>query len=136
MKRKPGPRSLSAMFVGLALCGAPFAAMAGGGPGDETSRQDTGTHFFGEAKDVKGFAPLEGVRVKVAIVGTRQYLVVLTDADGKFRLEGFGKDLSADKVDVTCAKDGYRQVEALRRHVSRSISSPIVVECLLARRKS
>jgi len=136
MIRKTGQRAVAGGLVGLALAAAPLLAHAGGGPGDESSRQESGTHFFGDAKDVKGFAPLEGVRVKVAIAGTRQFLVVLTDADGRFRLEGFGKDLSVDKVDVSCDKDGYRTVEALRRPASRAKGAPIVVECLLARKKS
>lgn len=134
--RRNAADPLTGCLVGLAMLAAPFVAHAGGGPGDESMRQATGTHFFGEAKDVKGFAPLEGVRVTVAITGTRQYLVVLTDEDGKFRLEGFGKDLNVDKLDITCAKDGYRTIEALKRNVSGAKGAPISVECLLARQKS
>jgi hypothetical protein len=122
-------------FLAGLIAALPAAALAGGGPGDVSSHEDNGTHFFGEAKDVKGYRPLEGVRVKVAIAGTRQFLIVLTDADGRFRLEGFGKDVPAAKVEITCDKDGYRTVEAMRRQTGSRAASPIAVECLMVRAK-
>lgn len=120
-----------------AVLTAAFAlpAMAGGGPGDPQSEQESGTHFFGEVKDVGGFKPLEGARVKVAIAGTPMFLVVLTDAEGRFRLEGFGRDVEAAKIKVTCDKDGYRAVETTHRQVGRRAASPIEVECLMASEK-
>ncbi len=123
-------RILSAAMLALAPA---LSAEAGGGPGDPMSRQDNGTHFFGEAKDIAGLAPVEGARVKVAITGTRMFLVALTDSDGRFRLEGFGRDVPAEKVEVTCEKSGYRTVEANRRQVGKHAASPIEVECLLAK---
>ena len=69
------PVSLAIMTGALLLTAPP--AIGGGGPGDIASREDSGTHFFGEVKDVAGFKPLEGVRVKVAVTGTRMFLVVL-----------------------------------------------------------
>jgi len=113
--------------------GLSLPAAAGGGPGDPASHQDSGTHFFGEVKNIAGLSPLEGVRVKVAITGTRMFLVALTDAEGRFQLEGFGRDVPAAKVEVTCDKSGYRTVEANRRQMGRHASSPIEVECLLAK---
>lgn len=119
---------LTAMFV--------LPAIAGGGPGDVASRQHSGTHFFGEVKDVAGLKPLEGVRVKVAVTGTRMFLVVLTDEEGRFRLEGFGRDIPAAKVEVTCDKDGYRVVDESHRQMGGSARAPISVECLMSRPKS
>ena len=114
----------------------PVAVTAGGGPGDVTSRENSGTHFFGEVKDIAGFKPLEGVRVKVAVTGTRMFLVVLTDEEGRFRLEGFGRDIPGKKVKVTCEKSGYRVVEASHQQMGKHPKSPIGVECLLIRKKS
>jgi hypothetical protein len=127
------PRLIRALPT--ALLGATLAlpALAGGGPGDPASQQDSGTHFFGEVKDIAGLAPVEGARVKVAIAGTPMFLVALTDAEGRFRLEGFGRDVPAEKIEVTCDKSGYRTVEANRRQIGRHAASPIEVECLLAR---
>lgn len=129
-----GRSRLASVLAGaLAALAIPCAAGAGGGPGDPGSAQEHGTHFFGEVRDVAGLAPVEGARVKVAIAGTMQFLVVLTDEAGQFRLEGFGKDVPADKVNVTCDKEGYRQIEAMRRQMGANAGAPIEVECLLAR---
>lgn len=121
-------QAAAALAASLAL-----PALAGGGPGDIMSHEDNGTHFFGEVKDVAGLAPVEGARVKIAISGTRMFLVALTDGDGRFRLEGFGRDVPADKVEITCAKTGYRTVEALHHSVSGGKSAPIEIECLMAK---
>ena len=130
------PLSLAVMTAALLLVAVLFTAseaIAGGGPGDISSREDSGTHFFGEVKDVAGFKPLEGVRVKVAVTGTRMFLVVLTDEEGRFRLEGFGRDIQAEKIEVTCDKTGYRVVEANRRQMGKHARSPIEIECLMVR---
>ena len=137
MSRRSLPASvLARALTALVVSAAPFAASAGGGPGDPDSVQEQGTHFFGEVKDVAGFRPVEGARVKVAITGTPQFLVVLTDASGRFRLEGFGRDVAVNNVTVTCNKTGYRQVEAMRRQMGKHAASPIEVECLMAREKA
>jgi hypothetical protein len=130
MKTRGLVRILPVVLLGAATA---LPAFAGGGPGDPSSRQDSGTHFFGEVRDVAGLSPVEGARVKVAIAGTRMFLVVLTDAEGRFRLEGFGRDVPAEKIEVTCDKSGYRTVEANRRQIGRHAASPIEVECLMAR---
>jgi hypothetical protein len=129
-------RALSSGILTASLALPVMPVIAGGGPGDVTSREHSGTHFFGEVKDIAGLKPLEGVRVKVAITGTRMFLVVLTDEEGRFRLEGFGRDVPAAKVAVTCDKDGYRVVEATHRQMGKTARAPIGVECLLSRRKS
>ena len=128
-------------FAGTLACVVSTAALAlpvlaGGGPGDVSSRENSGTHFFGEVKDIAGFRPLEGVRVKVAVTGTRMFLVVPTDEEGRFRLEGFGRDIPGKKVKVTCEKSGYRVVEASHQQMGKHPKSPIGVECLLIRKKS
>lgn len=127
-------------FAGTLACVVSTAAfalpvLAGGGPGDVSSRENSGTHFFGEVKDITGFKPLEGVRVRVAVSGTRMFLVVLTDAEGRFRLEGFGRDIPGNKIKVTCEKKGYRAVEISHQQMGKHPRSPIGVECLLSRRK-
>lgn len=126
-----GALCLAVLTMALAL-----PVIAGGGPGDASSRENSGTHFFGEVKDIAGFKPLEGVRVRVAVTGTRMFLVVLTDEEGKFRLEGFGRDIPGKKIRVTCEKSGYRVVEAGHQQMGKHPRSPIGVECLLIRKKS
>ena len=133
MKKNSLARAFCSAFLTLALA---TPVIAGGGPGDASSREHSGTHFFGEVKDVAGFKPLEGVRVRVAVTGTRMFLVVLTDEEGRFRLEGFGRDIPGNKIKVTCEKDGYRAVEAGHQQMGKHPRSPIGVECLLIRKKS
>ena len=136
MKSNHGVLALG-FTVALALLALPdFPASAGGGPGDPSSRQNSGTHFFGEVKDIAGFKPLEGVRVRVAVTGTRMFLVVLTDEEGRFKLEGFGRNIPGKNVKVTCEKDGYQAVETSHQQMGRHPRSPIGVECLLVRKRS
>lgn len=122
---------IAVWLAALALACIPVSAGAGGGPGESTGERTPGTHFFGDAKDIKGMSPLEGVTVKIRIAGTRLLLLVLTGPEGGFRLEGFGRTVNADKVDVTCSKPGYRMIRALRQRVPGGSDAPIEIECLM-----
>lgn len=129
-------RFVAALFAGFLSGTLALPVLAGGGPGDASSREHSGTHFFGEVKDIAGFKPLEGVRVRVAVTGTRMFLVVLTDEEGRFKLEGFGRDIPGAKIKISCEKDGYQVVEENHQQMGKHPRSPIGVECLLIQQKS
>lgn len=114
---------------------ASFAALAGSGDYEhQDGEEDQGPPFFGEAKDVGGFKPLEGVRVKAAVRGTAVSIVAETDADGRFRMSGLGKGIGVDQVEVTCTKGGYVSTGVISEATSSSHNAPVVIECLMTRR--
>jgi hypothetical protein len=90
-----------------------------------------GTPYFGEAKDVRGLSPLEGVRFKAQVRGTMRFFLITTDDEGRFRRNGLGNDVDSDTVEVTCEKQGYRTVDVQRRRTSSKRNAPVEVECLM-----
>src|SRR3954466_14258795 len=119
-------------IVGFALFAMP--ALAGEADFEPADIHEHGNPYFGEAKDIKGLAPLENVRIKVQVKGTPRFFIVQTDAEGRFRRNGLGLDVDPEKVEFSCDKDGYRTVEVMHRKMSGAKLSPIEIECLLAKK--
>lgn len=120
----------SGLSAFLILAGPAIAGEADFEPADI---HEHGNPYFGEAKDIKGLSPLENVRIKVQVKGTKRFFIVQTDADGRFRRNGLGPDVDPEKVEFSCEKDGFRTVEVMHRKMSSAKLSPIEIECLLAR---
>jgi len=95
-----------------------------------------GNPYFGEAKEVKSFAPVPDVVMKVQVKGTLRFFVIQTDAEGRFRRNGLGTDVDPEKVEFFCEKKGYQTVEVLHRKLSNAKFSPVEIECLLAKQSS
>jgi hypothetical protein len=122
------------LFVLLALA-APCAARAGEADFNESDIAEFGTPYFGEAKDIKGLQPIEGVRFKAQLKSTFRFFLISTDDEGRFRRNGLGTDVNSDDVEVTCEKEGYRTVDLLRRRTSDKRNAPVEVECLMEKTK-
>ncbi len=120
-------------LVAALVLAAP-AARAGEADFQEEDIAEHGTPYFGDAKDIKGLTPLEGVRFKAQLKGTSRFFLISTDDEGRFRRNGLGNDVDSDNVVVTCEKDGYRTVDLLRRRTSSKRNAPVEVECLLERK--
>jgi hypothetical protein len=118
-------------ILGFALFA--IRALAGEADFEPADIHEHGNPYFGEAKDIKGLAPLENVRIKVQVKGTPRFFIVQTDAEGRFRRNGLGLDVDPEKVEFSCEKDGFRTVEVMHRKMSSTKLSPIEIECLLAR---
>ncbi|MBX9761022.1 MAG: carboxypeptidase-like regulatory domain-containing protein [Beijerinckiaceae bacterium] len=118
-----------AAFVALALSPAPSVA---GGADLEAIMGDTehGAPFFGEATDVKGMKPLEGVRIRAQLKGMPLPVFVNTNEDGRFSLRGFGKGVDPANVDVACEMSGYNLIDLSRRRVSKEPEAATEIECL------
>ena len=48
-------------------------------------------------------------------IKNRGGVVTRSDALGTYRVPGFGKDVDTKDVDVSCEKEGYKQVKTVRR---------------------
>ena len=121
-----------ALAVGMSLALLSGLARAGGDSVEGRDEDENGGGFFGEAKDIKGFRPVHSARVSAAAKDGRTY-ITSTNAEGQFRLGGFGKEVSPDDVDVKCSAKGYRSVDVIRRRMSSAPEAPVEVECLLER---
>jgi len=131
MSRRSKHRSCILGILGFALLAT--RAFAGEADFEPADIHEHGNPYFGEAKDIKGLAPVENARIRVPVKGTMRFFIVQTDAEGRFRRNGLGTDVDPETVEFFCDKDGYRTVEVMHRKMSSAKLSPIEIECLLAR---
>lgn len=131
-------RSYASRFMALsALLGLALPSVGSAGDADFEGPDDheNGAPFFGEAKDVNGLRPIDGVRVKGEVKGGSFPIIISTDTEGKFKFRGFGKDVNPDNVQISCGKDGYLLIDVARRQMSRDANAPVEIECLLEQKK-
>ncbi len=119
----------------LALALAAGDAWAGGsGLDEQDDAADAGTPFFGFVKDLdargKGIAD---AKVTAEIKGGNASLITRADAQGHYRLAGFGKDVNPDTVEITCSVDGYKLDRTPRRKLSNDPGAPVEVDCLMVK---
>ena len=95
---------------------------------------ENGAPFFGEAKDVKGLKPLEGVRIRAQLKGQPLPVFVDTNDEGRFTLRGFGKGIDPANVDVKCEMSGYSLIDLSRRRVSKDVDAATEIECLFEKK--
>ena len=120
--------------VALALALAGPAAWAGGSGLDEADDADAGTPFFGFVKDLdargRGIAD---AKVVAEIKGGNASLVTRADAQGHYRITGFGKDVDPSTVEINCTVAGYTLQRAARRKLSNDPGAPVEVDCLMTK---
>jgi hypothetical protein len=112
----------------------PHLARAGGVNfgDDDASTEDEGPSYFGFVREVDG-PGIADAKV-TAELKDRGALVTRTDIMGVYKIPGFGKEVSPDDVTISCAKDGYKQANVLRRpRADGDTKDPIEVECYLQR---
>lgn len=123
------------LCIAVAAVGAlsmrPVPVWAGGSSfDDDQDDADEGPAFFGFVRDTSGNSVTDA-KVTVGIKN-RGGVVTRTDALGTYRVPGFGKDVDTKDVDVSCEKEGYKQVKTFRR--PSAPDAPIVeTECTLQR---
>lgn len=126
---------VTAVVSALAFAGA-LGPAAAGGADLEAIMGDTehGAPFFGEALDVKGMKPIEGVRIRAQLKGTPLPVFANTNEDGRFSLRGFGKGIDPTNVEVACEMAGYALLDLSRRRVSAAADAATEIECLFEKR--
>ena len=87
--------------------------------------------FVGIVRDIKSFKPIAGARVFATVKdGQGAGVTTYSDAEGRFRIEGFSEDTNRDTVVVECSKPGFKAVNTIRRKLSPDPLAPIEIECL------
>jgi hypothetical protein len=125
------------LVTALALTLAGTAAWAGGSGLDEQDDADAGTPFFGFVKDLdaRGKA-IPDAKVVAEIKGGNASLVTRADAQGHYRITGFGKDVDPNTIEINCTVAGYRLERAARRKLSNDPGAPVEVDCLMTKQQA
>src|SRR3954469_23208291 len=125
--------SLASVIVGATciLSTALWAGGAGFGDDDDNSEEE-GPSYFGFVRGANG-ATISDAKVTVG-VKNRGGIVTRTDLLGTYKVPGFGKDVDPKDVEVSCDKQGYKQLRVVRRSTpSHDPKIPIETECTLQR---
>jgi hypothetical protein len=100
------------------------------GGGDDDNADDAGPSYFGFVRDSNGTTvPDAKVTVQPKDGGS---IITRTDALGTYKVPGFSKEIDPKDVQISCDKNGYRQVRVVRRSsASKDPKIPIETECTL-----
>lgn len=126
-----------ALVTGVMAFGLAFTLSTSAWPGgnDDSLPQDhhdDGPSYFGFVKDTNG-KTISDAKVTADIKG-RGTVVTRTNATGLYKLPGFGKEVAANNVTISCTKDGYRQTRVLRRTPpGKKPVTAIETECTMQR---
>ena len=122
---KAGVSAWAALGLGCCLAGA---ALAGGSTLDDG---DDHAYYFGSVKDTNGAAV---VNAKVKVQAKTLALMTQSDITGNYKLPILAFQTNPDDVTFTCSKDGYRQVDVVRRSAPGGDGKdPIEIDCTLQR---
>lgn len=124
---------VSALFAAAVPLTNAWANGAGFFEEMEDENQDSGSPFFGFAKESNG-RYLAGTTITATIKSMNSSVTAHTDVQGHYRIPGFAKDINPKDVEISCAKDGYKQVSVRRRPpAGGGTNPPIEVDCTLAK---
>ena len=125
-------RVMLAVGLAISLCGGQ-AAWAGGSGLDDDDDAEAGTPFFGFVKNLTLGGTMPDAKVVAEIKGGYASLVTRADAQGHYRISGFGKDVDPTTIEISCSKDGYKLERSTRRKLSNDPGAPIEVDCLMVK---
>ena len=129
--RRSARAVLFAASAALSLALSPNAFAGGSGLDGFDEDEDRGSPFFGEVKDIKSGKSVEDARVVAELSSGGASLVTRSDAEGRYRIAGFGKDINPDDVIISCTKEGYKSIDTIRNRLSNDPNAPIEVDCLI-----
>jgi hypothetical protein len=116
-----------AAFALFALhCGLSVPALAGGSMLDE---DDHHAYYFGSVKDANG-AAVVNAKVKMQT----KALTIMTQSNdiGAYKLPVVGATVNPDELSISCSKDGYRQLDVIRRSgPGGDGKEPVEIDCTL-----
>jgi hypothetical protein len=110
----------------------PVNLQAGNSESEIMDSHEHGAPFFGEAKDVSSMKPVQGAVIKGKLAtGRGAPKLVNTNSEGRFKMPGFGPGIDPATIEITCAKQGYKTLDVIRRRVGSDADAPVEIECLL-----
>jgi hypothetical protein len=115
-------------------CALSIAAWAGGASfGDDSDNsEEEGPSYFGFVRDANG-ATVPDAKVTVGLKNGSA-IITRTDLLGTYKVPGFRKEVDPKDVEVSCDKQGYKQIRVVRRSSPSSDPKiPIETECTLQR---
>jgi hypothetical protein len=90
-----------------------------------------GPSFIGFVR-VVGSAGVSKAKVTANIKGQSRTMVTASDILGFYTIPGVGKGVNPDDVTISCAKDGYKQANLVRKpHAAGDTKDPVEVDCFL-----
>ena len=127
--------SLGRAILWTALCLLTMSSPAWAGGSDAEAPdapQDNGPSYFGFVKDQSGkrVADAKGT----AEIKGRGSVITRTNGAGIYKLPGFGKEITANNVAISCTKEGYKHTRSITRSApSKTPLSAIEVLCTMQR---
>ena len=111
----------------LGLCfGLSVTALGGGSMLDE---DDHHAYYFGSVKDANGAAV---VNAKVKIQTKTITIMTQSNDIGAYKLPVIGATVNPDELAISCSKDGYRQLDVIRRSAPGGDGKePVEIDCTL-----
>jgi hypothetical protein len=126
---------LSGVGAALAVVALASPALANGGDFFEELQRhwgevkpDAGSPYFGFVRDSRGKF-IQGATVTATIKPSGSSLSIVL---GHFTSPGFAKHINPDTVVVSCAKQGFKQANVVRRQYKDRPLQPVEVQCTLA----
>jgi len=94
-------------------------------------KPDSGSPYFGFVRDSRGKF-VQGATVTAMIKPNGSSMSIQTNVLGHFTIQGFSKSVNPDNVVVSCAKQGFKQANVVRRQYKDRPLAPVEVQCTLA----
>ena len=94
-------------------------------------KPDSGSPYFGFVRDSRGKF-IQGATVTATIKPNGSSMSIQTNVLGHFTIQGFSKSVNPDNVVVSCAKQGFKQANVVRRQYKDRPLAPVEVQCTLA----
>jgi hypothetical protein len=125
-------RRSAGIFLG-ALLGFAAPAWAGGDMDEYDVNPDSGPPFIGAVRDIDKGIGIKDARVTADIQNGKGTVITQTNTLGRFKFDGFRKEIDPAQIDISCSKDGYRMDKVVRRRPSMEPGVPIEIDCLMVR---
>lgn len=114
------------LVLACAIVAVATGPAVGGGLGDDHGDDDA-VVFFGVVKDPRGVAIPDAI---VSLTLKNMSFITRADVLGSYKI---GTTLDPDLAEISCRKDGFRQVGTTRRPPPAGAKSPIEVDCTMQR---